>query len=187
MPLALGAGLAFGFWLRGDRAAPRLRVFLVALFLVAGIGGQLAERFIEPPSFLRLVPDSRRRGDIVGRLTQLKRPGDTLAVWGWRPELHVEAQLPQAVREAHSERQMKESPQRAYFRARYLADLQAAAPAFFVDAIGHGGFLYQDRAAYGLETFAELNDYVGRHYRLLGELDSFRLYLRLDRLPPAAP
>jgi len=183
MPLGLAVGVVFGHWLRAGRTGRPLRFALLALFVVAGVGAQVTERLFVPHSLLRLLPAGSPRADVVTLLNRLKRPGDTLAVWGWRPELYVETQLPQAVRDAHTERQMKDSPQRDYFRARFLADVQATPPAFFVDAVGSGGFLYQDRAAAGLETFAELGDFVGRYYELLGEIDSFRLYVRRDRAP----
>jgi len=186
MPLALATGLLFGHLLRSGVLTPAYRIGLLAIFILSGVGGQVVERLAATHSLLRLLPEPRPRGDIVRIVGRLKEPGDALAVWGWRPELYVETQLPQAVRDAHTERQMKDNPQRPYFRARFLADVEATHPAFFIDAVGRGGFLYQDRAASGLETFAELNDYVGQHYQLLGELDSFRLYLRRDRLPATA-
>jgi hypothetical protein len=187
MPLALAAGLIFGHLLRLGETGRLFRTGLVALLVIAGVGGQIAERTLAHPDLLRLVPGPATRAEIVARLDQLKRPGDSLAVWGWRPELYVETQLPQGVRDAHTERQMTENPQRAYFRARYLADLETNRPAFFVDAVGRGGFLYRDRAASGLESFAALDQYVVGHYQLIGELDSFRLYLRRDRIGTAVP
>jgi hypothetical protein len=186
MPLALAAGLQFGYLLRAEAISRALKIRLIVLLVLAGAGGQLADRLLTPHPFLRLIPEGRPRAAIVAMVGQLKQPGDALAVWGWRPELYVETQLPQAVRDAHTERQMQDNPQRAYFRARYLADVSATRPAFFVDAVGRGGFLYQDRATSGLETFPELNDFVAGQYQLLGEVDTFRLYLRRDRLPPAA-
>jgi len=178
-PLALIAGLQFGDLLRG----PRLARGWLALLVAVGVGAQVAELLLVDRPLTRLVPEPHAREAIVDALRGLRRPGDTLAVWGWRPELYVETRLPQAVRDAHTERQMHDSPQQDYFRERFLADVRESKPAFLVDAVGRGGFLYQDRANAGLERFPALADYVGRNYRLLGEFDTFRLYVRLDRAP----
>jgi hypothetical protein len=184
LPLALSVGLLFGHLLAPDRVRRPLHLGLCFLFILAGAGGQIAERFFANQSLTRLMPDAGTRAGMVALIDRLKQPGDALAVWGWRPELYVESQLAQAVREAHTERQMMKSPLQAYFRTRFLADVEATQPAFFVDAVGSKGFLYQDRAVNGLETFAGLNDYIGRHYQLVGEADSFRLYVRRAWLQP---
>lgn len=125
--------------------------------------------------------------DEAGRtLRALRQPGDSLAVWGWNCHLHVQAGLPQATREAVSERQIRESAQRdSYYRPRYLEDMKRNAPAFFVDAVGDGAFGFQDRATEAHEIFPELADYVDTHYVLVKDLQSTRIFVRRDRIKPA--
>jgi hypothetical protein len=106
-----------------------------------------------------------------------------LAVWGWRPEIFVETGLPQGTRDSLTERQMSENPMRDYFRGEFLADVRANQPAFLVDAVGPGGFIYQDRAATGIATFPALAAVVEHSYHRVGELDGFVLYVRSDRWP----
>ncbi|MSU47682.1 MAG: hypothetical protein EXS37_01060 [Opitutus sp.] len=78
---------------------------------------------------------------------------------------------------------LRGSPQQDYFRTKFLADLQNSRPAFFVDAIGPGGFLYQNPATDGPRTFPGLQAFLEHDYRLVAVLDSYPVYLRRDRLP----
>ena len=99
----------------------------------------------------------------------------------------MESGLPQATREAHTEREIRPSPLRdTYFRPRFMADLRRHRPAFFVDAVGSGTFYYSDRAAFAHETYPELRAYVQEHYVLLTDVVYARIYLRKAR-SPAAP
>lgn len=124
-------------------------------------------------------------------LHKLRRPEDTLAVWGWHSHLYVESGLPQATRAAASGLEITPSPQRdTYYRPRYLSDFQTHSPAFFADAVGPGPFYFTNRATQGHESFPQLRDYIQAHYVQLAELAAVRLYIRSDllaqRLPGAA-
>lgn len=183
-PLALAGSLLFGFFLQPGRLRPVIRIAALIAFPVVSVGIQAIERVAGPEDSLpHLVPVVSARTPVVSAINRLKQRGDLLAVWGWRPELYVETQLPQATREAHTERQINANPQQAYFRAHFLADVQAARPAFVVDAVGPEGFLYQDAAQSGLGSFPDLAAYVAANYRLAGKNDAYRLYVRNDRLP----
>ncbi|HEY9155644.1 MAG TPA: glycosyltransferase family 39 protein, partial [Opitutaceae bacterium] len=57
------------------------------------------------------------------------KDGDSIALWGWRPDVYVELQAPQAVRSAHTQREIEDTPFRPYYRVRYIADLEALHPA----------------------------------------------------------
>lgn len=112
-------------------------------------------------------------------IRQRAQPGDTLALWGWRPQLYVETGLPQGTREAQTERQLSLDPAvQAYYLNRYLRDLREKSPAWFVDAVGPAGFGYQDRTRHGHETLPELARHIGEHYEFLAEIESQRIYRR---------
>jgi len=175
-PLALLAGLQFGYLL--DARPPRHRVFWFAVLLSMGGADQLLERVGRHESLRNLIAVTHPRDDVTRFINQNKKTGDSLAVWGWRPEFYVETQLPQATREAHTEAQVNEHPQRDHFRARYLADLRAGEPAFFIDSVGPDDYQLKDPARQGHETFPELADYIALNYTLANTGGSFRLYLR---------
>jgi hypothetical protein len=182
LPLALTTGLQFGILLDRTPGRPSsVHLGLVTAFLLVGSAGQLVEWACFHPSRNRLVTLRPPHADVITYLNSMKQPGDTLAVWGWRPELYVESQLPQATRDAHTERQMSENPQRDYFRAVYLSDLKQSRPAFFVDAVSPGGFLYQDPTKAGHQTVPDLATYIASNYDLAGVFDSYPVYLRRDR------
>lgn len=124
----------------------------------------------------------RPPGPATRLLQPYLRPGDTLSVWGWACAYYVQTQLPQATREAHTERQLAPGALREYYRRRYFADLQANRPVFFLDAVGPEGFGFKVREHDGHETFAALGEFIAAHYRLVGDLESTRIYIRLDRL-----
>ncbi len=112
------------------------------------------------------------------RLRAEARPGDRLAIWGWQTTYYVETGLPQGTRDAQTSRMIEPTAMRAYYRKRFLQDLQRNRPAWFVDAVGGDNFAYKDRAATGHETFPELAAEIGRHYAFVADLDGSRIYRR---------
>jgi hypothetical protein len=179
LPLTLLVGLQFGYLLAGQ--SRRFCAAFGALFLCLGTGSQVIDRVWDRHSLHKLVPVANPRDRAAGYINQLKKPGDTLAVWGWRPEFYVETQLPQATREALTEAQLSDHPQRDYFRARFLADLRASQPAFFIDSVGPDDYLLKDRTRQGHETIPGLGDYIARHYSQVNTGNSFRVYVRRAR------
>lgn len=112
-------------------------------------------------------------------IRQHAHPGDTLAMWGWHPQLYVETGLPQGTREAQTERHLSLDPTvQDYYLNRYLRDLREKSPAWFVDAVGPRGFGFQDRTRHGHETLPELAREIGEHYEFLAEIEHLRIYRR---------
>jgi hypothetical protein len=109
------------------------------------------------------------------------KPNDSIALWGWRPDLYVELQAPQAVRSAHTQREIEDTPFRSYYRERYMADLKAQQPVAFIDVVGPKGFVFLDRQRFGFETFPALKAYISRNYTLIDDSAVGRVYIRNDR------
>ena len=104
--------------------------------------------------------DSRAAAAVVGRLA---RPGDTLFVWGYRPEIYVYTRLPAATRYLDSQpltgvpadRHLTQStPVETAMAGARRAELAGTRPAFIVDGLG----LYNPRLA--LESFADLRPWL---------------------------
>ena len=126
-----------------------------------------------------------QRGNIVLHVSEparvlaaAARPGDTVTIWGWASRLHIESGVPQATRDAMTERQILANPLRDFYRSRYMFDLRRHRPRFFVEAVGPEFFAYQDRARDGFETWPELREYVAAHYELMTEVGSCRIFVR---------
>ena len=181
VPLGLLVGLQFGYLVQPTKRTRRTPAALWTLFLLAGVGVQVVDRIWDRHDLHKLAPAESPRTAASRLIDQLKQPGDTLAVWGWRPELYVDTQLPQATREAHTDGQLHAGSQRDYFRARFLADLRTSRPAFFVDTIGAGDFIRRDPAREGHESFRALDDFVRQEYALVSQAEPIRVYLRRDR------
>lgn len=184
MPLTLWSGAALGdMW--GHISSKHARWWLAVGFVsLAGLL-PLAQRCRLPVPFMfgQFADLWRHPYSEAGYAVRAHtRPGDTLALWGWFPQVYVEADLPQATREAHSFWQLMPSRQRDYYRARYLADLRRNQPALFVDAVGPGAFVFNDRPTYAHEIFPELREYVSQNYVLLLDAGSARVYVRPDRI-----
>ena len=82
-------------------------------------------------------------------------------------------------REAQTERQLSTDPAvRDRYLRRYLADLAARQPAWFVDAVGPAGFGYVDRQQHGHETLPALAGFVAAHYEFVAEIEHQRIYRR---------
>lgn len=174
LPLSTGGGFS------------RSRAWVIAAaFLILGLGPQVWAKIRRPNPFLgdlRAYP--HRISAVSAEVLRYARPGETLGIWGYMPRYYVETGLPQASREAHNERQIIPQPQSGYYRARYLADLERNRPPVFLDAVGPQAFWPHDRAVYGHETWKELDAWVDRNYRQVGDLDGVRIYVRIDRLEP---
>jgi hypothetical protein len=179
-PLTLAVGLQFGYLL--TQQTQRVHAALIGLLLCLGSAGQLVDRVRDDNSLHKLIRGENPRDPLVRLINRMKTNGDTLAVWGWRPELYVETQLPQATREALTEAQLSDHPQRDYFRARFLADLRSSQPAYFVDSIGPDDYLLTDRTRQCHETFPALGEYIAAEYSPLETTVSFRLYVKRTRL-----
>ncbi|HEY4245415.1 MAG TPA: hypothetical protein VGM64_01100 [Lacunisphaera sp.] len=106
------------------------------------------------------------------------KPTDTLAMWGWEPDLYVETGLAQATREAHSAFEIASTPLQSFYVSRYLGDMRRRKPQWFVDAVGSGGFMYTDRTLYGHEMHPELQHLVASEYEFVGEFGNERVYRR---------
>ncbi len=125
-----------------------------------------------------LSPARQRLSLLVDRYSA---PGETLAIWGWRCSLYVEAGRPQATRQAHTEPQIHPGPFQGYYLRRYFDDFRAANAPVFADAVGPGGFAFTDRDR-AHECFPPLRAWVRDHYTQIADLDGTRLYVRNDRL-----
>ncbi|GAB1488558.1 hypothetical protein MASR2M8_10030 [Opitutaceae bacterium] len=185
VPLCMWTGSALGEWWnrlasndhRTWRRVAALFVFLAALPVML--------RCLRPPPAMlgALAEDWRRPYSALGKLLRDQaRPGDRLAVWGWLNESYVESGLSQATRDASSNHAIFPSPQREYYRERYLADFKQASPVFFIDAVGPGIYALQDRALYDHTIFPALAEWIQRNYTEVIDVPYARLYVRSDRL-----
>ena len=168
-----------------------LRIGSLLTFLALGLGPPLHFYYFEardPHVGKSAEAQAQALGPVARLLRPLQRPGDTLAVWGWACRYYVQTQLPQATHESHSERQVctQPGPLRVFFTERYLNDLRQNRPAFFLDAVGKENFGFTIRAIDGHESFPALREYIAENYRLIGDLETTRVYCRRDRLPASA-
>ncbi|MFT3830908.1 MAG: hypothetical protein QM691_14490 [Opitutaceae bacterium] len=192
----LAATVIVGLW-NGYPTSRGRRLLVASILLLGGVGASALRLRCEAPANLRtLAHDWRAPHSVISRhIRQVARPGDRLTIWGWWPHLHVETALPQGTRDAHTFRQMEPSPRRdTFYRPRFLADLQAHRPTFFVDAVGPTSFGFHDREGNAHETFPELREFVARHYVFVKDFMFARLYMRRDlaaerhtRLPLVVP
>jgi hypothetical protein len=188
--LTLFGALIFGELWRMFANRDRQLVLGLALALL-GSGALIANRVRIPP--IPVLGELERSWNEPfsdqGRLIRsYKRPGDRIAVWGWDSQVYVEARLAQGTRESHSTRQLWTSAQRdTYYRPRYMADLAANLPAFFVDATGPRAFFFDERDRWRHETFPELKRFVAEHYVLVEDFRRSRVYIRKDRFAEHHP
>lgn len=173
------AGAAYGVCWRSGRANAAL------LLCAAACLALLTLRVREPwPTTLGRLADNYAAPDRkLGALVNLLNAEDRqVGVWGWEMEVYVESQSRQATRSAYTYWQITPGPQRDYFRARYLADLQRNRPPVFVDAVGEATKFFRGRERLGHESFPELAAFIARDYCLVAELRFARVYARRDHL-----
>ncbi|HZR78025.1 MAG TPA: hypothetical protein VFA58_02400 [Chthoniobacterales bacterium] len=162
-----------------------LRAAVPVVFVICGLAPQLWWRVGEPQPFLgryTITKGALVRSAVSNEILEHARPGERLAIWGWMPMYWVETGLIQATRDGQTSRQIEPHPRLGYYRSRFMQDLLQTKPPVFVDAVGPGNFVYENRAESEHETFPELRDYIQNNYYLVRDLDSSRIYVRNDRL-----
>ncbi|MBE0659631.1 MAG: hypothetical protein IH602_18205, partial [Bryobacteraceae bacterium] len=124
---------------------------------------------------LALFTDAR---EAAAEIRRMARPGDTLLVWGYRPELNVMAGLPGATRFIDSQpltgviadRHLRDSTASApELAARFRRELAGTRPAFIADGLG------KLNAALGVERYEDLRGWLAG-YEEVGETKGFRIY-----------
>jgi hypothetical protein len=187
LPVSLLVGVLYAGLCAAVR--PLGRALVISLVVLAGVGPQVYFRSHDQNPFLGYLQDGRANavGPVTRQILAYRRPGDTLTVWGWMPAYHVQAQLPQATPDAHTERAISSNPQQAYFQRRAFAALAKNPPAVFVDAVGENNFGYHNRAANAHENFPWLRAFVADHYVLVADIETSRVYIRQDRWAEAHP
>ena len=113
---------------------------------------------------------------------QYARPGEKLAVWGWRCDYYVQANMQQGVAENHTIRSAFAHPMQAVYTQRYVADFMRSTPPVFVDAVGSQNLWMNDRKTQGHELIKPLGQFVAAHYKYIGLVNDTRIYVRNDRV-----
>ncbi len=173
---------------RGYRLlAPRTRLALLAVTLALPLirfgPRQLALAYntatAQPHEWsdLTMFDDCRAAAAL---LRQHARPGDTLFIWGYRPELHVLARMPAATRfmdsqpltgviaDRHLTRSDATAPELARFNR---LELSAARPAFIADGLG------PYNPALAITAFPDLSGWL-EQYEPVGSTAGTRIYRR---------
>ena len=113
---------------------------------------------------------------------QYAKPGEKLAVWGWRCDYYVQANMQQGVAENHTIRSAFAHPMQAVYKQRYVADFIRSTPPVFVDAVGSQNLWMNDRKTQGHELIKPLGQFVATHYKYMGLVNDTRIYVRNDRV-----
>jgi hypothetical protein len=161
----------------GDEGRFAWPVFVA--FFALTLVPQIYQRTITSPEYIGEFERNRStRSAAAAFILREAKPTDTLAMWGWEPNLYVETGLAQATREAHSAFEIATTPLQSFYVNRYLGDMNRRKPEWFVDAVGTGGFMYTDRALYGHEMHPGLQRLVASDYEFVGEFENERVYHR---------
>lgn len=113
------------------------------------------------------------------RLRALRQADDALVVWGARPQIYVESGFRSPVNSSVTSGELlATNPARDRYRARFLAEMLAEKPSYFVDGGAPGIPGYADRARSGMETFPALRKHVENYFTLLKDDGQTRLYAR---------
>lgn len=182
VPFTLFIGAAIGVWL-GQIETARVRLCLAGALLLAGglLPITIRARQPVPNAFGQFAYDWRHPSTQTAMIARaLSGKNDSLGVWGWACNLHVETGLRQATRDSNTNWAILPNTQRDYFRAFYLSDLERTRPAVFVDAVGPGAFAFDTRLAQGHEIFPELKEFIRRNYSLVTDLGTARVFARND-------
>lgn len=177
MPLTLLTGNALGLMLRARCFAATRRGVSVAFVSVFVPTVAIAAHSHNGYGLNNRPP---LRPEVVA-ITRYVKPGDLLAVWGWKPEYYVQTGTIMATRDSQTQRQIDLTKYREYFRQRFMDDLARNLPTVFVDGVSPGSFTYNIRKAHGIEDFPTLDSFVRNHYVLKEEINGVRIFVIEDK------
>jgi hypothetical protein len=161
-----------------DSAGSRRRIAPLLLFGLLTLAPQAYTAAIGAPRFRGRISATLTgaTADAARFIRQRARPDDTLATWGWEPALYVATGLAQGTREAHTACELTAWPLQEFYLRRYVADLRGRRPAWFVDGVGPGAFMFKDRRYLAHERIAEVNAVIEQDYEFLAEFGPNRIY-----------
>lgn len=181
-------GLAYGWQnlLNVERLGKWLGLGVTAIFLIL-FGVQTGQKFLNKTP-VNPYPSDNQHGWAVQQTPVSKevlkyaRPGEKLAVWGWRCDYYIQTQMPQGVAENHTIRSAFNHPMLADYQKRYVRDFVRSTPPVFVDAVGSQSLWMNDRKTQGHELIGPLAQFVAAHYTYVGLINDTRIYVRKDRV-----
>lgn len=186
---AVALAAARGFALLGRRRALALSLLLLVPLVRFGPRyAELARDLVagrpHPWSDVAMDRDSR---DAARILRGMAAPGDTLFVWGFRPELYAYTRLPAGTRFLESQPLTGVFADRHLFQSEPLSpertrahreELARTSPTFVVDGLG------PLNPALALESFPDLQPWL-RNYRLAALTYGTAIYVRTTNVPPS--
>ena len=110
-------------------------------------------------------------------LDALDAGGQRMGIWGWAAHLWVESGTIPATRESSTEFAFLDWGPQSYYRNRYLRSITQSPPEFFVEAVGPGQFLFEDRRTHGMASLPDLHAFVADNYEEVFDDGSIRLYV----------
>ncbi len=160
---------------------------LLSLGLIFGVAcstALLVIFLIRTPHALRLrcqPPDK-----IAQILKPIIRSDDHIAVWGYMPKYYALTGTRPSTRDAITQFQAWNGPQRDYYRERYITELRRKPPNVFIDASGKGNFYFEYHPRVPIEDFEDLDKFIREHYVLLLDLrrcstPETRIFVSRDR------
>ena len=162
-----------------------VRIIVIIAFITCVLLPQIWWRAHEPQPFVgqfTATQGALAQSEVSREILRHANPGEPLGMWGWMPVFWAETGLIQATRDGNDSRQIESHPERDYYRARFLRDLLRSRPPVFIDAVGPGNFVYEDRVQDAHETFSELRDLIAANYHFVRDVEGSRVYVRNDRL-----
>ena len=118
----------------------------------------------------------RGKSALGQQIGMLAREETKLAIWGWRPRLHVETQLPQATAESVSFRQLASVKYQPYFLNRYASQLKQHEDVLFIDLCGAGGSYWFGDESDRHDRFSQIKMVIDEHFVPLGEYEGVRIF-----------
>lgn len=178
VPLTTLVGLVMAAALAEIRQQPARSPYAVFVwFIILTILPQVYDRAVTYHAYLHAPAQLQLpRDEATAYLIAHAGPHDTMAMWGWEPSFHVLTGLPHGTRDPHTSHQITNWPMQTYFITRYTHDLATRKPAWYVDAVGPGAFIYERRESFAHENFGSLREFIQEHYDFQVEFGNKRIY-----------
>lgn len=154
-----------------ETAAPRQTLLVPAIFgliLLVQVGNA-GLRYPEERGLL--ANGTVEEDEMLPVLARYAKPGDSMAMWGRIPRLHVMTALRPATRFVDTTYVINPAPRYERYRQLYLEDLKRDQPRLFVDAIDHSQpRVWPPGTLVRHEMLPELGVWIRDHYSLEAEV-----------------
>jgi hypothetical protein len=163
-----------GTWQRAWARLSRSVRSIGSVATIAGAALGLLLFYVHGPFWVLEEVSMPQVHPIAKIMLALLKDDPDFAVWGWMPQYYAMTGKRPTTRDVIDQFQIWDSPQKEYYRERYLSDFNNSRPNVFVDATGPGNYTFTYPPPSPIESFPQLYQIIQSKYVLFLDIKHCR-------------